>query len=116
LLPGGFRCDHASMWNVRQVEVEPAPPLTPEAQLAECERECAETEAAFNAAHRALRDYYNLHQQAFKFRSGETLYIQTRIDDLQPQRLDRALQKATERRNAAWSARADLRFKFGLSK
>ncbi len=104
------------MWPFQQTVVEAeTPPLTPEQQLAEIDLECHEAERQFNADSAALRNYNIEHaEQPFRVKTGDVLRIQTRVNDLERQRLERAFRKSYERRNRAWSTRADFLLQRGL--
>jgi hypothetical protein len=104
------------MWPFSQAgTVELEAPTLPAEQLAAVDRECREAEHQFNTDASALRSY-NIEnaEQPFRVRNGDVLHIQTRINDLERQRLERAFRKSYERRNQAWSTRADLMLKSGL--
>jgi len=96
------------------VEVE-APPLTSAEQLGEIDRQCAEAEQRFNRDAAALRTYNLEHTyQPLRFKTGDVLRIQTLVNDLERQQLERAFRKSYEHRNRAWSTRADLMLELGL--
>jgi hypothetical protein len=107
----------SAMWPFSQtatVEVEVSPRQSAEDRKEKIDQECKEAEEKFNADWRALQAYDSTHQQPFRFRAGDTLYIQSRVDDLERQQLERNLRKSTERRNTALRTRAELLQALGL--
>jgi hypothetical protein len=94
---------------VEQVETE-----TDLDRLAEAEKEAAFAEAGWNAAVAALRAFNVAHEQhSFSFQAGDTLRIQTFVNNAQRARLEADVRAALTRRNAAWAKRAELLMKLG---
>lgn len=89
-------------------------PETDQDRAAVLERECQAAEASFNSAAVALRAYNLEHtDKPFAFRTGDTLRIQTFVNDIARQQLERNFRKSYERRNRAWRARAEFLLQSG---
>ena len=90
------------------VEVEAPPPVeTAEGRKEQIERECSEAGQQLAAAIQAEKNYSDAHfERPFPIRMGDTLYVQTLVNDCERQRLQRAARQAIARWNNAWRARA----------
>jgi hypothetical protein len=90
-------------------------PETGEDKLAAAHAEALFAETRWNAAVAALRAFNVEHEQnSFSFQSGDLTRIQTLVGNAQRSRLEADVRATLARRNAAWSARADLMLKLGV--